>query len=717
MTSHKSKNNKGLWRVYPFLRDISSGLKILATLAPREWSSVTTLCKSYNSLVRKLIVNHGPVEAAKRLKLYQNFIVRMALELPVEPLPWTKVDSTGWPLVLKPFKNYCTSQVPMKKHFVISIFRSLDLLKGQTSKDVGTIVAPFSGSKSTLDEFTTFCKTWGKKRKRDHDRTQRSWKFRDVNNSMKAKATSGPNGSSSTLSLVLDAVKLSDSHELRESILMLSKLTCSSDLSNWIQKTISEAGRLSKLSSEWKPLKELTTGRISFVPDKGLKTRVVAIGDGFSAAALQPVHDYLMAVLKEMPTSSAFKQDKAWATLIYRTTHGLFCGSSDATAFTDRFPIGPQAAVLESLTDAKLAIHWLNVIQRQFKVSGPSDNIVTYCVGQPIGFLSSWPLATITHHALVEYAGERVLTERALKSFKRSGYFVLGDDVVIFNQSVYNEYMTLCIELGLDLNSNKSTVSTHCCEFAKQLFWRGYRVSAITPLSLLKVSYDPSSVINLLQKLTHLGYSSIPAVNLLDLFPKKYWKQLMPFLSNHETFGFGEKLIDWSEAPMGLSPSQYGWVWTQEQFAEALAYASLLIIEREVKKLQYSDKSKAGLVTNKLWHNIQKLQLADTKVEPAYTRAFYDTLQNFGKELSKLRFGETLHYEYAQFIKHAKSLDPNIHVGKERRTAVNELKILIEAINQLRNPDKSLEVSKFDSFEVKMFQNMIDAIAGSRLWA
>lgn len=191
----------------------------------------------------------------------------------------------------------------------------------------------------------------------------------------------------------------------------------------------------------------------------------------------------------------------------------------------------------------------------------------------------------------------------------------------------------------------------------------------------------------------------------------------MPFLSNHETFGFGEKLIDWSEAPMGLSPSQYGWVWTQEQFAEALAYASLLIIEREVKKLQYSDKSKADLVTNKLWHNIQKLQRADTKVEPAYTRAFYDTLQNFGKELSKLRFGETLHYEYAQFIKHAKSLDPNIHVGEKRRTAVNELKILNEAINQLRNPDKSLEVSKFDSFETKMFQNMIDAIAGSRLWA
>jgi len=191
----------------------------------------------------------------------------------------------------------------------------------------------------------------------------------------------------------------------------------------------------------------------------------------------------------------------------------------------------------------------------------------------------------------------------------------------------------------------------------------------------------------------------------------------MPFLSNPETFNYNCNLIDWSEAPMGLSPSQYGWVWTQKQFSEALSYASLLIIEREVKKLRYSDKSNRNLVTNKLWHNIQKLQLLDPKIEPAYTRAFYDTLQNFGKELAKLRFGETLHYEYAQFIKHARSLDPNIHIGKDKRTAVNELNVLIQAINQLRNPDKSLDVSKFDNFEVQMYQNIIDAIAGSRLWA
>lgn len=110
-------------------------------------------------MVRKLILNHGPVEAAKRLKNYQNFITRSALELPVEPLEWTKTDKTGWPHILKPFKSYCMSQDPMKKHYLFSIFRSLDLIKGHTSKDVSTITAPFGGCGLALEEFTTFCKT------------------------------------------------------------------------------------------------------------------------------------------------------------------------------------------------------------------------------------------------------------------------------------------------------------------------------------------------------------------------------------------------------------------------------------------------------------------------------------------------------------------------------------------------------------------------------
>jgi len=284
----------------------------------------------------------------------------------------------------------------------------------------------------------------------------------------KAKATSGPNGPTSTLTLGLDAVAINQDHELRDSILMLARSNCTPDLCEWIERTIKDHDRSSILSTLEGRKRPLSTGHIAFVPDKGIKTRVIAICDGFTSLALQPMHDMLIETLRSLKTSAAFKQTLVQEIILYRTHHNLFCGSSDATAFTDRFPYRPQSALLESIVGAKMIIHYDNVINRTFTVQNQLGKI-GYAVGQPIGFLGSWPLATLAHHALVEYCAEKVLTLKEIRVFREKGYCVLGDDVVIFHEQVYNKYLETCHLLGIDLNSNKSTASNHACEFAKQL--------------------------------------------------------------------------------------------------------------------------------------------------------------------------------------------------------------------------------------------------------
>jgi hypothetical protein len=132
----------------------------------------------------------------------------------------------------------------------------------------------------------------------------------------------------------------------------------------------------------------ISAGHIAFVPDKGLKTRVVAICDGFTSLALQPLHDVLIESLRKLKTSAAFKQTTIREIILYRTQHNMFCGSSDATAFTDRFPYRPQSALLESIVGAEMVIHYDSVINRSFTVQGTADKI-SYTVGQPIGFLGS----------------------------------------------------------------------------------------------------------------------------------------------------------------------------------------------------------------------------------------------------------------------------------------------------------------------------------------
>jgi hypothetical protein len=84
--------------------------------------------------------------------------------------------------------------------------------------------------------------------------------------------------------------------------------------------------------------------RIVYFADKEGKTRVVALGDYFSQAALKRFHSYLFKVLKKIPQDMTFNQGafvekvRSWdSNLLY---------SVDLSAATDRFPISIISLVL-----------------------------------------------------------------------------------------------------------------------------------------------------------------------------------------------------------------------------------------------------------------------------------------------------------------------------------------------------------------------------------
>lgn len=59
------------------------------------------------------------------------------------------------------------------------------------------------------------------------------------------------------------------------------------------------------------------------------------------------------------------------------------------------------------------------------------NSSVSFVAGQPLGYLSSWPLFALSHHILVWFCADQVYPG---KRFKR--YAVLGDDVVIADKDV-----------------------------------------------------------------------------------------------------------------------------------------------------------------------------------------------------------------------------------------------------------------------------------------
>lgn len=103
--------------------------------------------------------------------------------------------------------------------------------------------------------------------------------------------------------------------------------------------------------------------------------------------------------------------------------------------------------------------------KRSFTVKGLRN--VSYTVGQPMGFLSSWASMAFSHHVLVRWA--------AIIEGKHgfNDYALLGDDIVIWDESVANRYKILLGQLGVEISIMKSFQEKGLAEFGKTYFNRG----------------------------------------------------------------------------------------------------------------------------------------------------------------------------------------------------------------------------------------------------
>jgi hypothetical protein len=94
-----------------------------------------------------------------------------------------------------------------------------------------------------------------------------------------------------------------------------------------------------------------------------------------------------------------------------------------------------------------------------------------------MGAYSSWAMLAMVHHAIVQFAAWR-LGHRSWFEW----YAVLGDDIVIADEGVANEYVLLMEEFGVGIGFHKSVISNNSSlEFAKRFYFEGEEV---TPLSL-----------------------------------------------------------------------------------------------------------------------------------------------------------------------------------------------------------------------------------------
>lgn len=299
---------------------------------------------------------------------------------------------------------------------------------------------------------------------------------------------SGPNGQSSILNIPYDAKALLKNPDLLKSIIdlgeefgikineeMLEELS-KMPVPDSNYKLPSEEERKSDSFDhdqdeydQWRHLSddEVTDSKLDAFIELGDKLRVVAQVDSITQTVLTPIHNILSSISRSLGNKSGhFDQQAAFEQQVSRAIENGFIGTVDLKSATDLLYLNIQELIMskifKNLYDMDdLGILWGKVISRNriFKLKvGDEIRDIQYNVGQPMGAKSSWVMMHLTMVVLMRQA---VINFSEVESgFDETELFkevnATGDDLSISMEDIYREFFTLCKDLKLFINEEKS---------------------------------------------------------------------------------------------------------------------------------------------------------------------------------------------------------------------------------------------------------------------
>jgi hypothetical protein len=254
--------------------------------------------------------------------------------------------------------------------------------------------------------------------------------------------------------------------------------------------------------------------RLSIVKDPEQKMRVIAIFDYFTQTILELLSKQLFNLLR-----NNFSQDRTFTQspkLPYPLKEGEMYWSLDLKAATDRFPIDVQSQLLAIMIDCKnYAWAWKKTMVG-FDFLTPDGNAIKYATGQPMGGRTSWSMFTISHHMVVQYAAF------LHNQYPFKEYILLGDDIVIYNNIVAQEYLRIMDKLGVEISPTKTHKSYTTYEFAKRTFHKGIEVSGVPINSIYSTIKNPVYLLGSILNLYETGRSPWTLIRSIEVARSLY---------------------------------------------------------------------------------------------------------------------------------------------------------------------------------------------------
>lgn len=236
---------------------------------------------------------------------------------------------------------------------------------------------------------------------------------------------------------------------------------------------------------------DIPNGKITLIPEPAAKLRAVA-NPCLSIQALgEPLKRRLYSLCLRIGAIYTHDQRSAQDVIANWLADGSKVWCFDASAFTDRFPVQLQVALLESLRDntqwvTQFDIDVLNtVIGKGWRMPDRDKTLVKYEVGQPMGFGPSFHLACLSHYYLVMALAMDSSLQMSFQEVNKS-VTIVGDDIVIRHEGLASLYRSAMEQLGVEINMTKSVISDRYAEFC------GKMIDELGPIESIKTRHIKS---------------------------------------------------------------------------------------------------------------------------------------------------------------------------------------------------------------------------------
>jgi hypothetical protein len=201
-------------------------------------------------------------------------------------------------------------------------------------------------------------------------------------------------------------------------------------------------------------------GILGYTQEPGYKLRVFASPNICHQLALSRMKAQLFTLLHRVPWDCTYNQTSGTDWIQVQLKQGKRLFSIDLSDATNNFPLHLQMKVFRDIGISHEDM-WLfkDLAQSPWLSTWGNREKYSWSVGQPLGLGPSFAAFALTHGVLVDTIA------RECRCFDHP-FRILGDDIVISEESVASRYLETLAILGIPVSKDKTIVSSSFAEFA-----------------------------------------------------------------------------------------------------------------------------------------------------------------------------------------------------------------------------------------------------------